>query len=76
MSHVACCVVGQMFEISVLFIISLAVGYGVALWRMGRADDVLHGHFIQATEPKPEISDRLNEMLNSLRRELSDAARR
>ena len=39
-----------MFEIGIFCVILLAVGYWVALWLMGRRDDVLHGHFIQADE--------------------------
>ena len=39
-----------MFEIGIFCLILLAVGYCVALWLMGRHDDVLHGHFIQADE--------------------------
>ena len=69
------CPVQQMFEIGVFCIILLAIGYWAALWRVGRADDVLHGHFVQ-TEPQPEITERLNEMLSSLRRDLSDAGRK
>ena len=42
-----------MFEISIFCVILLAVGYWVALWLMGRHDDVLHGDFVQ-TEPGHE----------------------
>jgi hypothetical protein len=42
-----------MFEISIFCVIVLAIGYWVALWLMGRHDDVLHGDFVQA-EPVPE----------------------
>jgi hypothetical protein len=28
-------------------VIVLAIGYWVALWLMGRHDDVLHGHFVR-----------------------------
>jgi hypothetical protein len=38
----------KMFEIGVLCIVVLAVGYWVTLWLMGRHDDVLHGHFVHA----------------------------
>jgi hypothetical protein len=34
-----------MFEIGIFCVILLAVGYWVALWLMGRHDDVLHGPF-------------------------------
>ena len=37
-----------MFELSILCVIILAVGYWMALWLMGRHDDVLHGHFVHA----------------------------
>jgi hypothetical protein len=43
-----------MFEISILCVIVLAAGYWVALWLMGRHDDVLHGDFVHA-EPQPEL---------------------
>jgi len=42
-----------MFEISVICIVVLAVGYWVTLWLMGRREDVLHGDFIHA-EPGAE----------------------
>jgi len=35
-----------MFEIGVISIVVLAVGYWVTLWLMGRQDDVLHGDFV------------------------------
>jgi hypothetical protein len=35
-----------MFEIAVISIIVLAVGYWVTLWLMRRHDDVLHGDFV------------------------------
>jgi hypothetical protein len=35
-----------MFEIGVICIVVLAVGYWVTLWLMGRHDDVLHGDFV------------------------------
>jgi hypothetical protein len=35
-----------MFEIGVISIVVLAVGYWVTLWLMGRRDDVLHGDFV------------------------------
>jgi hypothetical protein len=40
----------KMFEIGVISIVVLAVGYWVTLWLMGRHEDVLHGDFIH-TEP-------------------------
>jgi hypothetical protein len=42
-----------MFEIVTFCVIALAIGYWMALWMMGRRDDVLHGDFVQA-EPQPE----------------------
>src|SRR5581483_1462637 len=35
-----------MFEIGIISIVVLAVGYWVTLWLMGRHDDVLHGDFV------------------------------
>ena len=35
-----------MFEIGILCVIGLAVGYWATLWLMGRRDDVLHGDFV------------------------------
>jgi hypothetical protein len=37
-----------MFEIGIFCVILLAIGYWVALWLMGRHDDVLHGDFVHA----------------------------
>jgi hypothetical protein len=45
----------KMFEIAVISIVVLAVGYWVTLWLMGRHDDVLHGDFVHAEEG-PEAS--------------------
>ncbi len=39
-----------MFEVGIISIIVLAVGYWVTLWLMGRHDDVLHGDFVHAEE--------------------------
>ena len=41
-----------MFEIGIFCVILLAAGYGVAMWVIGRRDDVLHGKFV---ETKPEL---------------------
>jgi hypothetical protein len=74
-----------MFEISILCVIVLAVGYWVTLWLMGRHDDVLHGDFVHA-EPRPELpaaplptvqvgnADTLQTLLNAIKRDLKDAA--
>jgi hypothetical protein len=79
-----------MFEISIFCVILLAVGYWVALWLMGRHDDVLHGDFVrteQGPEPastplpaaslppvRPDSSDSLQALLASIKRDLKDAA--
>src|SRR5579864_5058694 len=39
-----------MFEVGIISIIVLAVGYWVTLWLMGRHDDVLHGDFVHAED--------------------------
>jgi hypothetical protein len=39
-----------MLEISIISIVTLAVGYWVTLWLMGRHDDVLHGDFVHGEE--------------------------
>jgi len=48
-----------MFEIGIISIIVLAVGYWVTLWLMGRHDDVLHGDFVHAEDgaEAPVLSD-------------------
>jgi hypothetical protein len=74
-----------MFEISIFCVIVLAIGYWTALWLMGRHDDVLHGNFVEvepgsdtvpATSPAPRIdsADSLQSLLNSIKRDLKDAA--
>jgi hypothetical protein len=40
----------KMFEIGIISIVVLAVGYWVTLWLMGRHDDVLHGDFVQSEQ--------------------------
>ena len=37
-----------MFEISIFFVILLAISYWAVLWLMGRREDVLHGEFVKA----------------------------
>jgi hypothetical protein len=80
----------MMFEIIIIFVIVLAVGYWVALWLMGRRDDVLHGDFVDAEAGSEEISstlpaptlpaarmdgtDTLQSLLISIKRDLKDAA--
>jgi hypothetical protein len=39
-----------MFEVGIISIIVLAVGYWVTLWLMGRHNDVLHGDFVHMEE--------------------------
>jgi hypothetical protein len=74
-----------MFEIGIFCVIVLAVGYWAALWLMGRHDDVLHGDFVEAepgsdavpaTLPAPRIerADKLQSLLNAIKRDLKDAA--
>ena len=74
-----------MFEISIFCVIVLAVGYWVALWLMGRHDDVLHGDFVHAeagpeaaplTLPTPQAdsAETLQSLLTSIKRDLKDAA--
>ena len=79
-----------MFEIGIFCVILLALGYCVALWLMGRHDDVLHGHFIQADEgaaPAPaalpptslpkvraDRSDSLRSLLAAIKRDSKDTA--
>jgi len=38
----------MMFELGILGVILLAVGYWATLWMAGRRADVLHGKFVQA----------------------------
>ena len=40
----------KMFEIGIISIILLAIGYWATLWLMGRRDDVLHGDFVHAEQ--------------------------
>jgi hypothetical protein len=79
-----------MFEISIFCVILLAIGYWVALWLMGRHDDVLHGDFVHTEQRldsapaplpptplpplRPDSSDSLQSLLASIKRDLKDAA--
>jgi hypothetical protein len=74
-----------MFETGIFCVIVLAIGYWVALWLMGRHDDVLHGDFIhtdEGAEPvpaalpalRPDSSDALQSLLASIKQDLKDAA--
>jgi hypothetical protein len=74
-----------MFEIGIFCVIVLAVGYWVALWLMGRREDVLHGDFVHleagpeavpAASPASPIdsNETLQSLLTSIKRDLKDAA--
>ncbi len=89
-----------MFELSIFGVILLAIGYWVALWLMGRHDDVLHGDFVQtergpepaatpsqpapsqptpsqpmSSQPsRPASTESLQSLLDSIKRDLKDAA--
>lgn len=74
-----------MFEICILCVIGLAVGYWVTLWLMRRHDDVLHGDFVHAepptdsrTAPLPPLptidAESLQSLLATIKRDLKDAA--
>ncbi|HLX13636.1 MAG TPA: hypothetical protein VKS24_00320 [Bradyrhizobium sp.] len=74
-----------MFEIGIFCVIALAVGYWAVLWLMERHDDVLHGDFVHpehgsepASAPLPparaENTDTLQKLLDSIKRDLKDAA--
>ncbi|MBR0847350.1 hypothetical protein JQ543_06315 [Bradyrhizobium diazoefficiens] len=39
-----------MFEIGIFCVLVLAAGYWVAMYVMGRLDDVIHGKFVRAEE--------------------------
>jgi hypothetical protein len=40
----------KMFEIGIISIVVLAIGYWVTLWLMARHNDVLHGDFVHADD--------------------------
>ena len=76
-----------MFEIGIFSVIVLAVGYWMALWLMGRHDDVLHGKFVRAEAgpeavppifpapaPRTDSTEALQSLLTSIKRDLKDAA--
>ena len=74
-----------MFEISILCVIGLAIGYWAALWLMGRHDDVLHGDFVHAEQPQEshppasstlrvDSADTLQSLLTRIKQDLKDAA--
>ena len=50
----------MLFELVVLGIILVAIGYWATMYTMGRRDDVIHGNFVQdeAAEPAPPIAAR------------------
>jgi hypothetical protein len=76
-----------MFELGIFSVIVLAAGYWMALWLMGRHDDVLHGDFVRAdagpeavapTLPAPasrvDSTEALQSLLIAIKRDLKDAA--
>jgi hypothetical protein len=78
-----------MFELGILGVILLAVGYWATLWMAGRRDDVLHGKFVQvepgaavtAVEPvsAPRMTSRastesLQLLLATIKQDLKDVA--
>ncbi|MDB5579578.1 MAG: hypothetical protein JWR80_4754 [Bradyrhizobium sp.] len=76
-----------MFELGIFSVIVLAVGYWMALWLMGRHDDVLHGDFVSAeagSDPAPPLlpapasrvdsTEALQSLLTAIKRDLKDAA--
>jgi hypothetical protein len=71
-----------MFEIIIFCVILLAISYWVALWLMGRHDDVLHGDFVQtelgsepaATRSQPARSQPMSSQLMSSQRLRPDRA--
>jgi hypothetical protein len=73
-----------MFELGILGIILLAIGYWATLFTMGRRDDVLHGNFVQVepgAEPAlaPSVAPRpsaesLQSLLAVIKQDLKDAA--
>jgi len=79
-----------MFELGILGIILLAVGYWATLWTMGRREDVLHGKFVEVEPgaaavaepaPVPQVAPRpsaesLQSLLAAIKQDLKDAAQR
>jgi hypothetical protein len=77
-----------MFELGILGIILLAVGYWATLWMAGRREDVLHGKFVEmeptaapVPEPVPAAavtaganSESLQSLLAVIQQDLKDAA--
>lgn len=74
-----------MFEIGILCVIGLAVGYWAALWLMGRHDDVLHGDFVHVEQPhescppasstlRVDSAVTLQSLLTRIKQDLKDAA--
>jgi len=77
-----------MFELGILGVILLAVGYWATLWMAGRRDDVLHGKFVQveagaavvaepASVPRvtpPASTESLQLLLATIKQDLKDVA--
>jgi hypothetical protein len=78
-----------MFELSIFCVILIAAAYSATLWFMGRWDDVLHGEFVHVERPSmepppqptlqppaqpPANPERLQALLEVIKRDLNDAA--
>ncbi len=74
----------EMFELIILCVIALAIGYCAMLWLVGRRDDVLHGDFVQTDAPpefpsKPFLGanaarpEKLQALLTAIQQDLKDA---
>jgi hypothetical protein len=74
-----------MFELGIFCVIVLAIGYWMALWLMGRRDDVLHGDFVQVEQrsdaapsklsaSRTDSANTLQSLLTSIKQDLKDAA--
>ena len=73
-----------MFELIIFCVILIAVAYSATLWFMGRREDVLHGEFVHPEPPPqptlqppaqpPANPERLQALLEVIKRDLNDAA--
>jgi hypothetical protein len=75
-----------MFELSIFWVIALAIGYWATLFLMGRREDVLQGDFVEGKEQseptatqlpsvRPASAETLQSLLNVIKQDLRDAAR-
>jgi hypothetical protein len=79
----------MMFELSIFCVILIAAAYSATLWFMGRREDVLHGEFVHVEQPPeeppapptlppstqfPANAERLQALLEVIKRDLNDAA--